>query len=57
VGTGPIRGFAVTLSIGLLSSIFTSIVVTKAMYDLWFHFTGKAERLAIGIKVKPKEQL
>jgi preprotein translocase subunit SecD len=32
-GTGPIRGFAVTLSIGILASMFTAIVVTRVIYD------------------------
>jgi len=32
-GTGPIRGFAVTLSIGILASMFTAIVLTKAIFD------------------------
>ncbi|KAA3619346.1 MAG: protein translocase subunit SecD [Calditrichaeota bacterium] len=32
-GTGPIRGFAVTLSIGILASMFTAIVVTHLIYD------------------------
>lgn len=34
VGTGPIKGFAVTLSIGILSSMFTSITVTRAIVNL-----------------------
>ena len=33
-GTGPIRGFAVTLTIGLLASMFTAIVVTRAIFEL-----------------------
>jgi preprotein translocase subunit SecD len=33
-GTGPVKGFAVTLTIGLLSSMFTSIIVTKVIYEL-----------------------
>jgi preprotein translocase subunit SecD len=33
-GTGPIRGFAVTLSIGLLSNLFTSTFVSKTLYEL-----------------------
>jgi preprotein translocase subunit SecD len=33
-GTGPIRGFAVTLSIGILSSLFTAIVVTKLIFEI-----------------------
>ena len=33
-GTGPIRGFAVTLVIGLLSNLFTSIFVSKTLFEL-----------------------
>ncbi|MFA6357149.1 MAG: protein translocase subunit SecD [Candidatus Omnitrophota bacterium] len=33
-GTGPIRGFAVTLTIGLIASMFTAIVVTRVIFDL-----------------------
>ncbi len=32
-GTGPIKGFAVTLSLGILASMFTAIVVTRAIFD------------------------
>ncbi|MDR1662801.1 MAG: protein translocase subunit SecD [Endomicrobium sp.] len=35
-GTGSIKGFAVTLSVGLIVSMFTSISVTKAIYDFLF---------------------
>jgi len=34
-GTGPIRGFAVTLSIGIVASMFTAIVVTRLFFDYW----------------------
>lgn len=34
-GTGPIKGFAVTLTIGTLISMFTAQVCTRMMYDLW----------------------
>jgi preprotein translocase subunit SecD len=34
-GTGPIKGFAVTLAIGLLTSVFAALVVTRILYD--FH--------------------
>lgn len=37
-GTGPIRGFAVTLTIGLLASMFTAIVVTRAIFELLLNF-------------------
>ncbi|MFA5858390.1 MAG: protein translocase subunit SecD [Elusimicrobiota bacterium] len=33
-GTGPIKGFAVTLTIGIMISMFTAIVVTKVIYEL-----------------------
>lgn len=33
-GTGPIRGFAVTLTIGLIASMFTAIVVTRSIFEL-----------------------
>ena len=33
-GTGPIRGFAVTLFVGLLSNLFTSIFVSKTLFEL-----------------------
>jgi preprotein translocase subunit SecD len=45
-GTGPIKGFAVTLSIGIITSMFTAIVVTRAIVNLLYG--GKrVERLAI----------
>ncbi|MCX5801382.1 MAG: protein translocase subunit SecD [Candidatus Eisenbacteria bacterium] len=33
-GTGPIKGFAVTLSIGLIANMFTAVFVTKLIYDV-----------------------
>ena len=33
-GTGPIKGFAVTLSLGILSSMFTAVFVTKVLLDI-----------------------
>jgi preprotein translocase subunit SecD len=32
-GTGPVRGFAVTLSIGILSSLFTAIFLSRIIFD------------------------
>jgi preprotein translocase subunit SecD len=34
-GTGPIKGFAVTLSIGIVTSVFTALVVTRLLYHLY----------------------
>ena len=33
-GTGPIKGFATTLSIGILASMFTAIIVTRVIFNL-----------------------
>ena len=45
-GTGPIKGFAVTLSIGIAASLFTAMVVTRFVFDL-FLSTVKVKRLSI----------
>ncbi len=34
-GTGPIRGFATTLTIGLLSNVFTAVFVSRTMFELF----------------------
>ncbi|MEQ5803098.1 protein translocase subunit SecD [Halomonas sp. H10-9-1] len=34
IGTGPVKGFAVTLSLGILTSLFTALMVTRAMVNL-----------------------
>ncbi len=34
IGTGPVKGFAVTLSLGIITSLFTALLVTRAMVNL-----------------------
>ena len=46
-GTGPVRGFAVTLIIGLLASVFTAVFVSRVIYDIVLHFRPGAETLSI----------
>ncbi|MFD2191043.1 protein translocase subunit SecD [Pistricoccus aurantiacus] len=36
IGTGPVKGFAVTLSLGILTSMFTALLVSRAMVNLSF---------------------
>ncbi len=36
MGSGPVRGFAVTLGIGILTSVFTAIFVTRLLVVMWF---------------------
>lgn len=45
-GTGPVRGFATTLVIGILASLFTSIVVTRLIHD-WLLDGRKVQTLSI----------
>ncbi len=47
VGTGPVKGFAVTLSVGIVTSMFTAIVGTRAMVNLVYG-GRKVKSLAIG---------
>ena len=34
-GSGPIKGFAVVLTIGIITSVFTAVTVTRLMVSLW----------------------
>ena len=36
IGSGPVKGFAVTLGIGIVVSMFTAILVTRALTNLWY---------------------
>jgi preprotein translocase subunit SecD len=47
VGSGPIKGFAVTLSIGILCSLFTAITVTRGLVQLIYGNRGHVEKLSI----------
>ena len=46
-GTGPIRGFAVTLTIGLLANLFTSVFVSRAIFDYILSRREKSQALSI----------
>ena len=35
LGTGPVKGFAVTLSIGIITSVFTAFVITRLFISMW----------------------
>ena len=47
-GSGPVRGFAVVHCLGILTSIFSSVVVSRAIVNLTYGHRRKVERLAIG---------
>lgn len=46
-GTGPIRGFAVTLSIGIIASLFTAIFVSRWIFDLFLSRRTRVDRISI----------
>ena len=46
-GTGPIRGFAVTLIIGLLSNVFTAVFVSRTIFELILSRRQHAQALSI----------
>ncbi|MDR7125301.1 protein translocase subunit SecD [Pseudotabrizicola sp. 4114] len=35
VGSGPVRGFAITLGIGIITSVFTALFVTRVLVEIW----------------------
>ena len=46
-GTGPVKGFAVTLSLGIVTSMFTAIMGTRALVNLVYGRRQRVEKLAI----------
>ena len=46
-GSGPIRGFAVTLGIGIVCSMYTALVVTRLIFDKFYGGEGEQKRMSI----------
>jgi len=46
-GEGPVRGFAVTLVIGLIANVFTAVFVSKVIFDYELSGTRRMEALSI----------
>jgi preprotein translocase subunit SecD len=42
-GSGPIKGFAVVLTIGIITSVFTAVTVTRLMVSLWLRRARPAQ--------------
>jgi preprotein translocase subunit SecD len=47
VGVGPVRGFGVTLIIGLLANLFTAVFVSRVIFDAVLNRKGRGEALSI----------
>lgn len=45
-GTGPVRGFAVTLSIGIFTTLFTSLIISRLIFE-YFYAHGGAKKLYV----------
>ncbi|MDK4680830.1 protein translocase subunit SecD [Kingella negevensis] len=50
-GSGPVKGFAIVHCLGIITSIYSSVVVSRAMVNLWYGNRRKLKHLSIGIKV------
>ncbi len=49
LGSGPIRGFAVTLTIGILTSVFAAVTVTRLLVSLWIKSKGKSRIVEVPV--------
>lgn len=54
LGTGPVKGFAVTLTIGILTSMVTAIFFTRSFVDMVYGRKQHLKSISIGIKVEAK---
>ncbi|MES2433963.1 MAG: protein translocase subunit SecD [Pseudomonadota bacterium] len=43
LGAGPVRGFAVALGIGIVTSVFTALLVTRLIIEVWFNWRKPSE--------------
>jgi len=55
-GSGPVKGFAVVLCLGILTSIFSAVVVSRGMVNLYYGGRRRLERVSIGQVWKPATQ-
>lgn len=46
-GTGPVRGFAVTLSIGIFGTLFCGVFVSRLIFDLLYGNRPRATKISI----------
>jgi preprotein translocase subunit SecD len=46
-GTGPVRGFAVTLNVGIMANLFTAVFMSRVLFDVLLSLRPRMERLSI----------
>lgn len=49
-GSGPVRGFAIVHCLGIITSIYSSVVVSRALVNLWYGSRHKLKHLSIGVR-------
>jgi preprotein translocase subunit SecD len=54
-GSGPVRGFAVVHSLGILTSMFSAVFFARGLANLWYGRKKKLEKLSIGEVWRPNE--
>jgi len=55
LGSGPIKGFAVVHCLGILTSMFSSVIGVRALANLWYGHKKKLLSISIGTVWKPKD--
>jgi preprotein translocase subunit SecD len=55
-GSGPVKGFAVVLCLGILTSIFSAVVVSRGMVNLYYGTRRRLDHVSIGQVWKPAAQ-
>lgn len=55
-GTGPVRGFAIVHCLGIMTSMFSAVLVSRGLVNLWYGRRRKLTSLAIGQVWKPENK-
>jgi preprotein translocase subunit SecD len=50
-GTGPVKGFAITLTIGLIANFYTGVLLTRIIFD-YLYVQKRWPRISIGLRVQ-----
>jgi preprotein translocase subunit SecD len=54
-GSGPVKGFAVVHCLGILTSMFSAVMLSRALVNLWYGTRRKLDSISIGQVWKPAE--
>ena len=53
-GSGPVRGFAVVHVVGILTSMFSAVLFSRGLVNLWYGRQRKLSKVSIGTVWQPK---